>query len=129
MSKVINSGANNKLDDLLAHPAVISDRGFSKQLSHRYVPLRKKQFKLFLGIGSCWAVTSALIVISFQTIFQDINSLGTSLNLSEAPPIAEKLQSEISVLYELVSQSGSYSPLLLGLIAFVVLTVFVTEQN
>ncbi len=129
MSKVINSGVNDKLDDLLAQPAVISDRGFSKQLSHHFMPLRKKQFKLFLWIGSCWAVTSALILISSQTILQDLNRLGMTLNFSEATPLAKQLQTEISALYEFVFQSSSYSPLLLGLLAFVVLSVFVTEQN
>ena len=126
MRKLNKSNQNNLLDSLLAQPAIISDRGFSKQLSYCIKSSRRKRFNFFLYIGICWSAISTLVFISILSNKTITNE--SIMNMSQITNLTDQLSIEFNSLSEIISQTSSSSLFLVGLTVFIVLSVFLTAE-
>lgn len=131
MNQVGKTGNNGErydpLDDLLAQPAEIADMGFSERLATELKPSTDGRAKVFLSVGACWAVMS-LILVSPQTIYQYLGSIGAAFKFSEFISMPSLLNADISSLSEIAAQSSTSSLLLVGMLILAVVSLFISEQ-
>ena len=71
----------DQLEELLAQPALIADRGFSTRVEVRMGKLNTKRRNVFLITGLSW-LTLVLLAASPQAIYADLMTLVISLDIS-----------------------------------------------
>ena len=77
---MIDEFESDKLDTLLARPALLADRGFSKRVALRTNYTRNRRRNLFLFMGLAWFVLM-FITASPQSIYADVITLAQSLDI------------------------------------------------
>ena len=77
-----NSSDFDPLDNMLAQPALIADKGFSERVSSKLVTGISLRDKLFAGAGIFW-LTLIVAVVSPQAVYEDLSSLAAMLDFSE----------------------------------------------
>ena len=75
-----NSSDFDRLDELLAQPALIADRGFSTGVELRIGRLNTKRRNVFLLTGLCW-LALVILAASPQAIYADLATLAMSLDI------------------------------------------------
>lgn len=68
----------DRLDELLARPALSADRGFAERVVHEARKTNRSRHYLFLGAGISWLLLM-LIAASPQAIYADLLTLAQSL--------------------------------------------------
>ena len=71
----------DRLEELLAQPALIADRGFSTRVESRIGKLNTKRRNVFLITGLCW-LALVILAASPQAIYADLMTLAISLDIS-----------------------------------------------
>ncbi len=96
-----NDSEFDRLDNLLAQPASIADRGFSRRVEQKILKLHSARSKLFLITGLCW-LALVFIAASPQAIYADFSNLAMTLDLGSLYAILlSESQSLISSLQQL----------------------------
>ncbi len=70
---------SEQLDRLLAQPALIADRGFSKRVEHDFKKLRTAHRNVFLVAGFLWLVL-VFAVASPQALYADLSALAMTID-------------------------------------------------
>ncbi len=112
------------LDSLLATPAVISDRGFSERTRIELNKAATRRYKIFVATGLCWLLL-ALIVITPQSLMENLAALGRIINFSE--PIALLTVELNSIDYSLL-QTNLLSMTVVGLSLVAVFSLMLRSQ-
>jgi hypothetical protein len=111
----------DSLEELLAQPALIADRGFSVGVWLRLHNHSQLRTGIFAGISACWAVI-ALLFTSPQAFMASMARLGSLLDSSVLSVAHKQINTEVGTLGQIINQSSLVSLVLLG---FLVCTVFV----
>lgn len=77
-----NNSSFDPLDNMLAQPALIADKGFSERVSSKLGTGISLRDKLFAGAAIFW-LTLIVAVVSPQTVYEDLYNLATMLDFSE----------------------------------------------
>jgi len=70
----------DRIDMLLAQPAVIADRGFSQRVARRIGKLNTARRNVFLITGFCW-LALVLVAASPHALYADFSTLALSLDI------------------------------------------------
>lgn len=93
---MIDDLESDQLDTLLARPALLADRGFSKRVALRASYARNRRRNLFLLMGLAWFVLM-FITASPQAVVADIVTLAQSLDIGSLYPyVLDRIQSFIA---------------------------------
>ena len=132
----------DSLDELLAQPAVISDRGFSSRLAHKLYKPPVKREHVFLGMGATWLLLASVfgspraLLQSLESVARLLTSWISSVLPLPAEQTANQLTSSLSLqltqeagsVGQLISQSGMIGIYALGFLVLSAMFLLVREQ-
>lgn len=120
--------AYDPLDELLAQPALLADRGFSARIGKEIHKPARRRTLVFAAMAACWAST-VLMFTSLQSFMLTMGKLGTLFDSAEFTVVPVQFSEEIGTLGELVARSSLTSIILLGLAVCAGLVLFIREQS
>ncbi|MEP5766693.1 MAG: hypothetical protein ABJ308_18995 [Halieaceae bacterium] len=119
---------HDPLDQLLAQPALLADRGFSTRVARELHAPASRRRLVFVAMAACWATIVALFT-SPQAIMSTMARLAALLEGAVYRLVPDLFNAEIGTLGQLIVQSSLSSILLLGLVFCAGLAVFIREQS
>ncbi len=130
------------LDQLLAQPAVIADRGFSQRLAHKLHKPPMKREHVFMGMGAAWLLLASVfgspraLLQSLESVARLLTSWLDSVLPLPAEQAASQLTSSLSLqlgseansMGQLISQSGMIGIYALGFLMLSAMFLLLREQ-
>ena len=122
-----NQQEYDPLEELLAQPALIADRGFSAGVWLRLHNDSQLRIKIFASVSACWAVF-ALLFTSPQAFKARMTRLGSVLDFSVFSVAHEQINTEVGALGQIINQSSLASLLILGLLVCTACILIIREN-
>ena len=116
------------LDNLLAQPAIVADRGFSARIGREIHKPARRRSLVFVAMAACWA-SIVVLFTSPQSFMLTMGKLGALLDVAKFLVVPAQFSAELGTLGQFVAQSSLTSIIPLGLAVCAGLVLFIREQS